>query len=135
MRTGIGAINISAGAEHKTFSLAQRINAFPIGPNTLFARFPSPGSFSNLFPSPMHVAKPASFRHRLHAAPSDRCLNTRYDHASCPCQMQPPAAPAKIPTVAAVAQELAGPDFLSVPKEMFPLCCVHKIAACCYCEQ
>ncbi|KAF9345879.1 hypothetical protein BGX34_004387, partial [Mortierella sp. NVP85] len=45
-----------------------------------------------------------------------------------------PAAPVKIPTVAAVAQELAGPDFLSVPKEMFPLCCVHKIASCCYGE-
>ena len=46
-----------------------------------------------------------------------------------------PAAPANIPTVAAVAQELAGPDFLSVSKEMFPLCCAHKIAACCYDEQ
>ncbi|KAF9359774.1 hypothetical protein BGX34_008159 [Mortierella sp. NVP85] len=46
-----------------------------------------------------------------------------------------PAAPAKIPKVSAVAQELPGPDFLSVPKEMFPLCCVHKIAACCYGEQ
>jgi hypothetical protein len=42
-----------------------------------------------------------------------------------------PAGSADITTIAAVAQELEGPDFLSVPKEIFPLCCIHKIAACC----
>ncbi|KAG0047951.1 hypothetical protein BGZ90_007743, partial [Linnemannia elongata] len=31
-----------------------------------------------------------------------------------------PAADAGIPTLAAVAQEMPGPDFLPVPKEMFP---------------
>ncbi|KAF8978168.1 hypothetical protein BGZ46_006765, partial [Entomortierella lignicola] len=31
------------------------------------------------------------------------------------------------PTAAAPAV----PDFLPVPKELFPMCCLHSIAACC----
>ncbi|KAF9272372.1 hypothetical protein BGZ88_004871, partial [Linnemannia elongata] len=46
-----------------------------------------------------------------------------------------PAADAGIPTLAAVAQEMPGPDFLPVPKEMFPMCCLHNIAACCISQQ
>ncbi|KAK3804838.1 MAG: hypothetical protein J3Q66DRAFT_446187 [Benniella sp.] len=42
-----------------------------------------------------------------------------------------PAGSADITTIAAVAQELEGPDFLPVPKDIFPLCCIHKIADCC----
>ncbi|KAF9283039.1 hypothetical protein BGZ88_010683 [Linnemannia elongata] len=38
-------------------------------------------------------------------------------------------------TLAAVAEEMAGPDFLPVPKEMFPMCCLHKIAACCVSDE
>ncbi|KAF9132945.1 hypothetical protein BGX30_012487, partial [Mortierella sp. GBA39] len=34
-------------------------------------------------------------------------------------------------TLPAVAQIMDGPDFLPVPKEMFPMCCLHNIAACC----
>ncbi|KAF9123609.1 hypothetical protein BGW39_008823 [Mortierella sp. 14UC] len=46
-----------------------------------------------------------------------------------------PAGPADIATLAAVPQEMEGPDFLPVPKAMFPMCCLHKIAACCISEQ
>ncbi|KAF9549085.1 hypothetical protein EC957_004723 [Mortierella hygrophila] len=44
-------------------------------------------------------------------------------------------APPTIPTVPAVAQIMDGPDFLPVPKEMFPMCCLHSIAACCITPQ
>lgn len=46
-----------------------------------------------------------------------------------------PAAPGGIATLAAVPQEMEGPDFLPVPKEMFPMCCLHNIAACCISQQ
>ncbi|GJJ71835.1 hypothetical protein EMPS_04192 [Entomortierella parvispora] len=44
------------------------------------------------------------------------------------------AAPAepKVITVEAVPQKLDGPESLPVPKELFPLCCIHNIDACCY---
>ncbi|KAF9539246.1 hypothetical protein EC957_005624, partial [Mortierella hygrophila] len=40
-------------------------------------------------------------------------------------------APPTIPTVPAVVQTMDGPDFLPVPKEMFPMCCIYKIDSCC----
>ncbi|KAF9016183.1 hypothetical protein BGZ52_006050, partial [Haplosporangium bisporale] len=40
------------------------------------------------------------------------------------------AAPAG-PTVPAIVEEMEGPDFLPVPKQFFPMCCLHNIAACC----
>ncbi len=46
-----------------------------------------------------------------------------------------PAGPADILTTPAVAIEIEGPDFLPVPKAMFPMCCLHKIAACCISDQ
>ncbi|KAF9899923.1 hypothetical protein EC991_008142 [Linnemannia zychae] len=44
-----------------------------------------------------------------------------------------PAAPVagNTVTLAAVAEEMEGPDFLPVPKIMFPMCCLHNIVACC----
>ncbi|KAF8926236.1 hypothetical protein BGZ47_002835 [Haplosporangium gracile] len=44
-----------------------------------------------------------------------------------------PAVP-EVTFVDAVPQKLSGPDFLPVPKELFPLCCIHKISECCYSE-
>lgn len=46
------------------------------------------------------------------------------------------AAPAEVKAdvVDAVPQKLSGPDFLPVPRELFPLCCVHSIAECCFTE-
>ncbi|KAK3813828.1 MAG: hypothetical protein JOS17DRAFT_761057 [Linnemannia elongata] len=47
-----------------------------------------------------------------------------------------PAAPGSgIATLAAVAEEMDGPDFLPVPKEMFPMCCHYKVDACCFSAQ
>ncbi|KAG0077607.1 hypothetical protein BGZ93_000436, partial [Podila epicladia] len=43
-----------------------------------------------------------------------------------------PAVSKVIANIAAVAQEMKGPDFLPVPKKMFPMCCIHKITDCCY---
>ncbi|KAG9071620.1 hypothetical protein KI688_005833 [Linnemannia hyalina] len=40
-------------------------------------------------------------------------------------------APPTIRTAPAVAQTMDGPDFLPVPKEMFPMCCHYKIDSCC----
>ncbi|KAG0289154.1 hypothetical protein BGZ97_006563, partial [Linnemannia gamsii] len=45
-----------------------------------------------------------------------------------------PAGAADIPTVAAVAEVMQGPDFLPVPKELYPLCCIHNIPDCCFSE-
>ncbi|GJJ71571.1 hypothetical protein EMPS_03921 [Entomortierella parvispora] len=43
-----------------------------------------------------------------------------------------PTDPApEVTYVDAIPQELSGPDFLPVPKELFPLCCIHKITECC----
>ncbi|KAF9369502.1 hypothetical protein CPB97_003555 [Podila verticillata] len=32
----------------------------------------------------------------------------------------------------AIPQTLGGPEFLSVPRHLFPLCCVHGIDECCH---
>ncbi|KAG0255731.1 hypothetical protein DFQ27_006100 [Actinomortierella ambigua] len=40
----------------------------------------------------------------------------------------------KVPTLNAVAEEVEGPATLPVPKEFYPLCCIHKIKACCFGE-
>ncbi|KAG0347713.1 hypothetical protein BG004_007124 [Podila humilis] len=44
-----------------------------------------------------------------------------------------PGAPAP-EVIEASPQALGGPEFLSVPRHLFPLCCVHGIDDCCYTE-
>ncbi|KAG0328058.1 hypothetical protein BG000_000658 [Podila horticola] len=46
----------------------------------------------------------------------------------------PPAPPASN-SVAAVEEIMEGPDFLPVPKQFFPMCCLHGIDACCISRQ
>ncbi|KAF9974765.1 hypothetical protein BGZ73_001791, partial [Actinomortierella ambigua] len=49
--------------------------------------------------------------------------------------VDPAAPPAELPTniktLEAEPQEMPGPETLPVPKEMFPMCCLHRIDACC----